>query len=40
MNKRTETALFAIKMHGIAAKENNLCENALAIPCNKRYCER
>ena len=40
MIKKTENILFAIKTHGIAAKETNLCENALAIPCNKSYCER
>lgn len=40
MIKKTENKLFAIKMHGFAAKENSLCENALAIPCNKRYCKR
>ena len=40
MNKRTETALFAIEMYGFAAKENNLCETPVAIPCNKRYCKR
>lgn len=40
MIKKTEITFFAIEMHGIAAKENNLCENSLAIPCNKRYCKR
>ena len=40
MIKKTEITFFAIEMHGFAAKENNLCENALAIPCNKRYCKR
>lgn len=40
MIKKTENILFAIKMHGIAAKINNFCETSVAIPCNKRYCER
>ena len=40
MIKKTETTLFTIKTHGIAANINDLCENAVAIPCNKRYCER
>lgn len=40
MIKKTGNILFAIKIHGIAAKINNFCDNAVAIPCNKRYCER
>lgn len=40
MTKKTENILFAIKTHGIAAKENNLCETPVATSCNKRYCER
>lgn len=40
MIKKTEDILFAIKMYGIAANINDLCETSVAIPCNKRYCER
>lgn len=40
MIKKTENILFAIKTHGIAATINDLCETLVAIPCNKRYCER
>ena len=40
MIKKTESILFAIKMRGIAANINDLCETTVAIPCNKRYCER
>lgn len=40
MIKKTENILFAIKMHRIAANINDLCETSVAIPCNKRYCER
>lgn len=40
MIKKTENTLFAIKTHGIVANINALCEIPVAIPCNKRYCER
>lgn len=39
MTKKTKTTLFAVKMHGIVAKEIDLCETPVAIPCNKRYCD-
>lgn len=38
MIKKTENILFAIKMHGIAANINDLCETPVVIPFNKRYC--
>ena len=40
MTNKIEITLFAVKMHGIAAKENSLCETPVAISYNKRYCER
>ena len=40
MTKKNKITRFAIKMHGIAAKENSLCETPVATSCNKRYCER
>ena len=40
MTKKIKIILFAIKMYGIAAKENKLCETPVATSCNKRYCEQ
>lgn len=38
MIKKTESILFAIKLHGIAANINDFCETPVVIPFNKRYC--
>lgn len=39
MTNKIKITLFAVKVHGIAAKENCLCETPVATSCNKRYCE-